>query len=146
MRQLLVTASVVPSSPILVTLMKEALSSSETLVLIRATRRNIPEDAILHNHQSENLKSYMPDQLRRDTTCTSVSPAVKYYTVTFIQHIPITASQFRLPSYLGSLTKVARMKSLALEDTPSNSSSGKLRQHWEMLQNVSCLLSPANGE
>jgi hypothetical protein len=36
-RRLLLTASVVPSSPIPVILMKEGLSSSETSVLTRAT-------------------------------------------------------------------------------------------------------------
>jgi thiazole synthase ThiGH ThiG subunit len=38
-RRLLVTASVFPSSQIIVTLMKEALSSSETSVLTITTRR-----------------------------------------------------------------------------------------------------------
>jgi hypothetical protein len=84
-RRSLVTANVVPSSPILVTLMIEALPSFETLVLTRvtrrnireygrenqalsssemsvltrATRRNILEDTILHSHRRENLKSYI---------------------------------------------------------------------------------------
>jgi hypothetical protein len=49
-RRLLVTASVVPSSPIIVTLIKEAQSTSETSVLERAIRVNTLDDAILQLH------------------------------------------------------------------------------------------------
>jgi hypothetical protein len=51
--------NVVPNSSILVTLIMDALSSSATSVLSRATRRNIPEDGFIHSHRREGLKSYM---------------------------------------------------------------------------------------
>jgi hypothetical protein len=46
------------SSSILVTLMTEVLSSAETSVL-RATWRDIPEDAILPSHRRDKFKSYI---------------------------------------------------------------------------------------
>jgi hypothetical protein len=57
-RQLLVTAIVVPTSPILVTLMMEGIRSSETSILTRATRCHVPEDGIRRSHRREDLKSY----------------------------------------------------------------------------------------
>jgi hypothetical protein len=56
-RGLLVMANAVPSSPTLAILMMEALSSSETFVLTRTTRRNISEGGMFHSFCHENLKS-----------------------------------------------------------------------------------------
>jgi hypothetical protein len=58
-RWVLVTAGDVPSSTIVVTLITEALRSSETTVLTRATSHNILEDNILHSYHRENHKSYL---------------------------------------------------------------------------------------
>jgi hypothetical protein len=56
--QLLLTANIAPSSLILVTLMTEAIYSSDTLVLTVATWCNIPEDGIPPSRHRENFQSY----------------------------------------------------------------------------------------
>jgi hypothetical protein len=55
---LTVISNVFPSSLVVFILMMQAISSSETFVLTRATWRQIPEDGILPSHCCENLKPY----------------------------------------------------------------------------------------
>jgi hypothetical protein len=80
---LLVTAKV-PSSSILVTLIMEALRSSETSVLTRAARRNIPEDDILHS-QSQRWKpqiSHNSFMLPTLDFCTETSQFPRFHDLT----------------------------------------------------------------
>jgi hypothetical protein len=64
----IVKASIVPSSPILVTLMMEALNCSETSVLTRAIRRNITENAILQYLFASKFFSHISIIWDEDTT------------------------------------------------------------------------------
>jgi hypothetical protein len=75
--QLLVTANVVPSSPILVTLMMEVIRSYDMLVLTRATQHNIPEDSIFILLSNLPEKVFYPKDAGSKANCppfTSYTP------------------------------------------------------------------------
>jgi hypothetical protein len=76
--RLLVTNNGVPSSPNLVTVMMEALSSSETWVITRATRRNIAEGGILLSSTRNFLWVEGDRPVRKDENITAISEPIFY--------------------------------------------------------------------
>jgi hypothetical protein len=81
----MVIGNVVPSSPILVTLVMEALHSSSTSVTTRATRRNIPEDDILPAPlTAESIFNYTTSQAGGHITPTTYSSALNHHKKTLV--------------------------------------------------------------
>jgi hypothetical protein len=72
LRRLLVTANVVPSSSVIVTLKMKALHSSETSVLTRSTRRNVPEESVLGVMNCLRLIFYVEQYWSMASTCNPV--------------------------------------------------------------------------
>jgi hypothetical protein len=70
------------------------LSTSETSVLTRATRRNSPEDAILHRHRRENLKCYIFKEFRTMKLYPTLG-----YPMLFCINVLLTIRDTNLPSY-----------------------------------------------
>jgi hypothetical protein len=82
--RLLVTTNIILSSPFLVTLMMEAIRSSETWAHTRVTQRHIPEDGNLHSHCREKLISSIEVEQSPETCDLLDVPDISKDSVTFI--------------------------------------------------------------
>jgi hypothetical protein len=100
--------------------MKEAPRSSETSVLTRATRRNNPEDTILHSHLRENLKSYTTACLfRRYINITNNILNIIRRPVFYFKHDTLETGFYRRlhvnPTHSGPIGRVILLSLLDIE-------------------------------
>jgi hypothetical protein len=81
--------------------MMEALSSFETSLLTRGTRRNIPEEGIIHIFRRENLKSYTGTATHQKFRRWCLKNGLAKHNMPFskINHFPLTCHRLNFSCF-----------------------------------------------